>query len=155
AFAALIAGTALVSAGASAFNQYWERETDARMRRTPARPLPSGRVVPADALAFGLILPAPGFALLATGDGPTYFLGVSALASYVVAYTPLKRVTSLCTIVGAVPGAIPPMMGWAAARGTLDAGAWGLFSLLFLWQLPHFLAIGWICREDYEQAGFP
>jgi protoheme IX farnesyltransferase len=155
AFAALLAGTALVSGGASALNQYWEREADARMRRTSARPIPSGRVAPGDALAFGLVISASGFALLATVNGLTYFLGVIALASYVLAYTPLKRVTSLCTVVGAIPGAIPPMMGWAAARGTLDAGAWGLFSLLFLWQLPHFLAIGWIYREDYERAGFP
>jgi protoheme IX farnesyltransferase len=155
AFAALLAGTALVSGGASALNQYWEREADARMRRTSARPIPSGRVAPGDALAFGLVISAAGFALLATVNGLTYFLGVIALASYVLAYTPLKRVTSLCTVVGAIPGAIPPMMGWAAARGTLDAGAWGLFSLLFLWQLPHFLAIGWMFREDYERAGFP
>jgi len=155
AFAALLAGTALVSGGASALNQYWEREADARMRRTSARPIPSGRVAPGDALAFGLVISAAGFALLATVNGLTYFLGVIALATYVLAYTPLKRVTSLCTVVGAIPGAIPPMMGWAAARGGLDAGAWGLFSLLFLWQLPHFLAIGWMFREDYERAGFP
>jgi heme o synthase len=155
AFAALLAGTALVSGGASALNQYWEREADARMRRTRARPIPSGRVEPGDALAFGLVISAAGFALLATVNGLTYFLGVIALASYVLAYTPLKRITSLCTVVGAIPGAIPPMMGWAAARGSLDAGAWGLFSLLFLWQLPHFLAIGWMFREDYERAGFP
>src|SRR5215831_5443912 len=155
AFLALLAGTALVSGGASALNQYWERESDARMSRTRRRPLPSGRLAPADALAFGLVLSAAGFAMLASVNGLTYFLGVAALASYVLAYTPLKRVTSLCTIVGAVPGAIPPMMGWAAARGTLDAGAWALFGILFLWQLPHFLAIGWMYREDYARGGFP
>jgi protoheme IX farnesyltransferase len=155
AFAALLAGTALVSGGASALNQYWERAADARMHRTSKRPIPSGRVAPGDALAFGLVISTAGFALLATVNGLTYFLGVLALGSYVLAYTPLKRVTSLCTVVGAVPGAIPPMMGWAAARGSLDPGAWGLFSLLFLWQLPHFLAIGWMFREDYERAGFP
>ena len=155
AFLALLAGTALVSGGASALNQYWERESDARMSRTRRRPLPSGRLAPADALAFGLVLCAAGFAMLASVNGLTYFLGVAALASYVLAYTPLKRVTSLCTIVGAVPGAIPPMMGWAAARGSLDAGAWALIALLFLWQLPHFLAIGWMYREDYAGAGFP
>ncbi|HKD12715.1 MAG TPA: protoheme IX farnesyltransferase, partial [Thermoanaerobaculia bacterium] len=110
AFLALLAGTALVSGGASALNQYWERESDARMSRTRRRPLPSGRLAPADALAFGLVLSAAGFAMLASVNGLTYFLGVAALASYVLAYTPLKRVTSLCTIVGAVPGAIPPMM---------------------------------------------
>ena len=155
AFAALLAGTALVSGGASALNQYWEREADSRMHRTRSRPIPSGRLMPGDALAFGLVISTAGFALLATVNGATYFLGVAALASYVLAYTPLKRVTPLCTVVGAVPGAIPPMMGWAAARGTLDPGAWGLFSLLFLWQLPHFLAIGWMFREDYERGGFP
>jgi heme o synthase len=155
AFAALLAGTALVSGGASVLNQYWERDADARMERTRRRPLPSGRIVPGDALAFGLALAAGGFALLATINGLTYFLGVAALASYVLAYTPLKRITSLCTIVGAVPGAIPPMMGWAAARGSLDLPAWALFGVLFLWQLPHFLAIGWVYREDYERGGFP
>ncbi len=155
AFLALLAGTALVSGGASALNQYWERESDARMTRTRGRPLPAGRLAPADALAFGLVVSAVGFALLASVNGLTYFLGVAALASYVLAYTPLKRITSLCTIVGAVPGAIPPMMGWAAARGRLDAGAWALFAVLFLWQLPHFLAIGWMYREEYAGAGFP
>lgn len=154
-FAALLAGTALVSGGASALNQYWERETDARMQRTRSRPLPSGRVAPGDALAFGLFLSAAGLGLLASINGLTYFLGIAALASYVAVYTPLKRVTSLCTVVGAVPGAIPPMMGWAAARGALDAGGWALFAVLFLWQLPHFLAIGWIYREDYARGGFP
>src|SRR5207245_8888410 len=101
-----------------------------RMHRTSKRPIPSGRVAPGDALAFGLVISTAGFALLATVNGLTYFLGVLALASYVLAYTPLKRVTSLCTVVGAIPGAIPQMMGWAAARGSLDPGAWGLFSLL-------------------------
>lgn len=152
---ALLAGTALVSGGASALNQYWEREADARMRRTRTRPLPSGRLAPAEALAFGVVLSAAGLAMLATVNGMTYFLGVAALASYVLAYTPLKRVTSLCTVVGAVPGALPPMMGWAAARGSLGPEAWALFGVLFLWQLPHFLAIGWIYREDYARGGFP
>jgi protoheme IX farnesyltransferase len=155
AFAALLAGTALVSGGASALNQYWEREADGRMRRTRRRPLPSGRVTGAEALGFGIVLSAAGLALLATVNGLTYFLGVAALASYVLVYTPLKRVTPLCTIVGAVPGALPPMMGWVAARGSLGAGAWALFAVLFLWQLPHFLAIGWMYREDYERGGFP
>jgi heme o synthase len=154
-FTALVLGTALVSGGASALNQYWERETDGRMRRTSSRPLPSGRVAPGDALAFGLFLSAAGLGLLASINGLTYFLGIAALGTYVVVYTPLKRATSLCTVVGAVPGAIPPVMGWAAARGSLDAGGWALFAVLFLWQLPHFLAIGWIYREDYARAGFP
>ena len=155
ALGALLAGTALVSCGASVLNQYAERDADARMNRTEKRPLPSGRVTPADALAFGLVLSAAGLGLLATVNGLTYILGAAALGSYVLAYTPLKRVTSLCTIVGAVPGAIPPLMGWAAARGTLGAGALALFAVLFLWQLPHFLAIGWIYREDYARGGFP
>jgi heme o synthase len=154
-FAALLAGTALLSGGASVLNQYWEREADGRMRRTRSRPLPSGRVAPGAALAFGLILSAAGLGLLASASGLAYFLGAAALGSYVLAYTPLKRVTSLCTVVGAVPGAIPPLLGWAAARGTLEPGAWALFAVLFLWQLPHFLAIGWIYREDYARGGFP
>ncbi len=155
AFLALLLGTALVSGGASALNQYWEREADARMQRTRLRPLPSGRVAPGEALAFGLVISAVGLALLVSVNWLTAALGASALGSYVLLYTPLKRVTSLCTLVGAVPGAIPPLMGWAAARGTLDSGAWALFAVLFLWQLPHFLAIGWIYREDYARGGFP
>ena len=155
AFVALLIGTALVAGGASALNQYWEREADARMERTRLRPLPAGRVTPAEALAFGLAVAGAGLVLLATINGLTALLGLGALASYVLAYTPLKRITSLCTVVGAIPGALPPMMGWAAARGTVDAGAWALFGVLFLWQLPHFLAIGWIFREDYARGGFP
>jgi len=155
AFAGLLVGTAFVSGGASVLNQYWEREVDGQMRRTRSRPLPSGRVAPGDALAFGLLLSAAGLGLLASINGLTYFLGIAALASYVAIYTPLKRVTSLCTIVGAVPGALPPLMGWAAARNSLDLGGWALFAVLFLWQLPHFLAIGWMYREDYACAGFP
>jgi len=155
AFLALLAGTALVSCGASVLNQYAERDADARMKRTERRPLPSGRVSPGDALAFGLLLSAAGLGLLASVNGLTYLLGAAALGSYVLAYTPLKRVTSLCTVVGAVPGAIPPLMGWAAAQGRLGAGAFALFSVLFLWQLPHFLAIGWMYREDYARGGFP
>jgi protoheme IX farnesyltransferase len=155
AFVALLIGTALVAGGASALNQYWEREADARMERTRLRPIPAGRVAPAEALAFGLAVAGAGLVLLATINGLTALLGLAALASYVLAYTPLKRITSLCTVVGAIPGALPPVMGWAAARGSLDAGAWALFGVLFLWQLPHFLAIGWIYREDYARGGFP
>lgn len=155
AFVALLIGTALVAGGASALNQYWEREADARMERTRLRPIPAGRLAPAEALAFGLAVAGAGLVLLATINGLTALLGLAALASYVLAYTPLKRLTSLCTVVGAIPGALPPMMGWAAARGSLDAGAWALFGILFLWQLPHFLAIGWIFREDYARGGFP
>lgn len=154
-FVALILGTALLSGGASALNQYVEREFDARMERTRSRPLPSGRVMPADAAVFGLVLSGAGLLLLAAAGWLTLLLGAAALASYVLAYTPLKRVSSLCTVVGAIPGAIPPMMGWAASRGSLGPGAWALFAVLFLWQLPHFLAIGWMYREDYARGGFP
>jgi protoheme IX farnesyltransferase len=155
-FLALLVGTAFVAGGASAFNQYLEREADARMLRTRARPIPSGRVTPGEALVFAVAISAAGLLLLAGAvNALTLALGAGALASYVLLYTPLKRVTSLCTVVGAVPGAIPPLMGWAAARGSLDRGAWALFAVLFLWQLPHFLAIGWIYREDYARAGFP
>jgi len=155
ALAALLAGTALVSSGASALNQYAEREADGRMERTRRRPLPSGRIAPGDALAFGLVLSAGGLGLLASVNWATYLLGAAALGSYVLAYTPLKRVTSLCTVVGAIPGAIPPLMGWTASRGALEPGGWALFAVLFLWQLPHFLAIGWMYREDYARGGFP
>ncbi len=155
AFVALLIGTALVAGGASALNQYWEREADARMERTRLRPIPAGRVAPPEALGFGLAVAGAGLVLLATINGLTALLGLAALASYVLAYTPLKRLTSLCTVVGAIPGALPPVMGWAAARGSVDAGAWALFGVLFLWQLPHFLAIGWIFREDYARGGFP
>jgi heme o synthase len=155
AFVALLIGTALVAGGASALNQYWEREADARMERTRLRPIPAGRMAPPEALAFGLAVAGAGLVLLATINGLTATLGLAALASYVLAYTPLKRITSLCTVVGAIPGALPPLMGWAAARGSVDAGGWALFGVLFLWQLPHFLAIGWIYREDYARGGFP
>lgn len=151
----LMAGTALLSGGASALNQYVEREADGRMIRTRDRPIPAGRVAPAEALAFGLAICALGHAFLVASGWLTALLGLASAATYVLLYTPLKRVTSLCTVVGAVPGALPPMMGWAAARGRLDAGAWALFAILFLWQLPHFLALAWMYREDYARGGFP
>ena len=156
AFLAVLAGTALVAGGASALNQYAEREVDGRMLRTRHRPLPAGRLAPAEALAFGLGTAAAGLVLLGVAANLlSMLLGAAALTSYVLAYTPLKRVTSLCTVVGAVPGAIPPLMGWAAARGSLDRTAWALFAILFLWQLPHFLALAWMYREDYARGGFP
>lgn len=154
-FLAVLLGTLLLSGGASALNQYCERESDGRMHRTRSRPLPSGRLAPAEAMIFGLVISAVGMVFLGFVNWLTAALGGLALTSYVLLYTPLKRITSLSTVVGAVPGAIPPMMGWVAARDTLDAGAWALFALLFLWQLPHFLAIGWIYREDYARGGFP
>lgn len=155
-FFALLVGTALVSGGASALNQWAERDADARMERTRSRPLPAGRLVPADALAFGIAISGVGLVLLASAvNALTALLAAASLASYVLAYTPLKRVTPLCTLVGAVPGAIPPMMGFAAAAGTLGREAWALFAVLFLWQLPHFLSIAWIYRDDYARGGFP
>lgn len=154
-FHALIA-TGLVASGASVLNQVLERDTDARMRRTARRPLPSGRLAPDAALAAGVALSLIGVLYLALAVNPlTALLGVSALVGYVFVYTPLKRISSLSTIVGAIPGAIPPMMGWTAARDAIEPGAWVLFAILFLWQLPHFLAIAWMCREDYGRAGFP
>ena len=154
-FHALVA-TGLVASGASALNQVMERDSDARMRRTADRPLPSGRMSPDGALAAGVALSLVGVLYLALAVNPlTALLGVAALVGYVFVYTPLKRVSSLSTIVGAVPGAIPPMMGWTAVRDAVEPGAWVLFAILFLWQLPHFLAIAWMCREDYARGGFP
>lgn len=154
-FVLLCVGTLLVAGAASALNQYLERETDALMTRTRNRPIPSGRVRPVDALFFGLVASLAGLALLAAVNLLTLALGVAASASYVLLYTPLKRKTSLCTVVGALPGALPPAMGWAAGANELSAGAFALFAILFVWQLPHFLAIGWMMREDYARAGFP
>ena len=154
-FLLFMAGTALLCSGASALNQYLERDTDARMHRTRRRPIPAGRMRPEEALVFGLVLSAAGLAALAPVNPLTLALGALSLVSYVLAYTPLKRVTSLCTVVGAVPRALPPLMGWTAARGVLGPAGWGLFAILFLWQLPHFLAIGWLYREDYARGGFP
>lgn len=150
-----LTGTALLCGGASALNQYMERDADARMVRTSRRPIPAGRLRPEEALAFGLGLSGAGLVILSFVNLLTVVLGAVSLVSYVLAYTPLKRKTSLCTVVGAVPGALPPLMGWAAARGELGAAGWGLFAILFLWQLPHFLAIGWLYRDDYARGGFP
>jgi protoheme IX farnesyltransferase len=155
AFLVFMAGTALLCGGASALNHYLERGTDALMERTRRRPIPAGRLRPEEGLRFGLGLSAAGLVLLGFVNPLTLALGAASLLSYVLAYTPLKRVSSLCTVVGAVPGALPPLMGWAAARGSLGPAGWGLFAILFLWQLPHFLAIGWLYREDYARGGFP
>lgn len=151
-----VAGTALVAGGASAFNQLLERESDALMRRTRTRPLPDGRLQPSDALVFGTALSATGLAILAVAvNGLSAVVALATLASYAVVYTPLKRRTSFATVIGAIPGALPPAIGWAAGRGDLSQGAWVLFGIVFLWQLPHFLAIAWIYREDYARAGLP
>ncbi len=149
-------GTALLAGGTNALNQYAEREADGQMKRTRARPLPAGRLRPSVALAFATAISLAGAVHLAVAVNLlTALLGAAALVIYVFLYTPLKRRTSLCTIVGAVPGAIPPLMGWAAIRGELDVLAWVLFAIVFFWQLPHFLAIAWLYRQDYARAGFP
>jgi protoheme IX farnesyltransferase len=148
-------GTGLLACGAAALNQWWEREHDARMARTADRPLPSGRLQPETALAFGGVCSVAGMAYLAFLVNPlTSLLGAATLVSYVFLYTPLKRVTWLNTTVGAVPGALPPLMGWAAARDNVAPEGWALFAILFFWQIPHFLAIAWMYRDEYAQAGF-
>ncbi len=150
----LLVGTALAAGGTLALNQYWERDVDARMARTRARPLPDGRLLPQEALLFGSSLAAAGIVYLGA------FVGTRALAVtlatavlYLFAYTPLKLKTPFCTLVGAVPGALPPVTGWVAAREDLGIGAWVLFGILFLWQLPHTLAIARLYCEDYARAG--
>lgn len=150
----LLAGTMLAAGGTLALNQYWERDVDARMERTRRRPLPEGRLEPAEALAFGVGLTVAGVAYLALLVNllAAAVIGATALL-YLFAYTPLKLRTPLCTLVGAVPGAAPPLAGWAGARDDLALGAWVLFAILFLWQLPHTLAIGRLYRADYARAG--
>ncbi len=154
--AALLVGTGSVAGGASVLNQIWERDTDALMGRTANRPLPTGRIGRDSALSFAIVLSVGGVGILAAGTNLlTAGVGLASLIAYVFVYTPLKRRTSLSTVIGAVPGALPPVMGWTAVSGRLDAGAAVLFGILFLWQLPHFLAIAWLCKDDYEAAGFP
>jgi protoheme IX farnesyltransferase len=151
-----LVGTALLASGAAALNQVLERSTDALMERTASRPLPSGRLDANVALAFGVLLCLSGLvALLAFVNPLTAMLGAVTVALYAFVYTPLKRLTSLSTLVGAIPGAMPTLMGWAAAHDGLGLGAWALFAILFLWQMPHFLAIAWMYRDDYRRAGFP
>jgi len=148
-------GTALLASGAAALNQLLERDLDAKMRRTEDRPLPSGRMQPTTVLLVGALSSGLGLIYLAVAVNLlTSLLGAITLASYLFLYTPLKRVTTLNTIVGAIPGALPPLMGWAAARNDITRGGWSLFAILFFWQLPHFLAIAWIYRDDYARAGF-
>lgn len=149
-----VLATAAVVGAANALNSFLERDIDARMRRTRDRPLPAGRVEPMVALALGLAVPAFALPLLALAAGRlTAFLALLALATYVLVYTPLKQRSTLALFVGAVPGAIPPLMGWTAVTGRLDAGGLALFALLFAWQLPHFLAISIYLREDYQRGG--
>ena len=153
-FVPVLIATSLLFAGASAINQVIERHSDALMARTANRPLPAGRIQPWKALAIGCTFVAGGlFVLLAAHQRLAAGLGVFALLSYVFVYTPLKTRTTLNTLIGAIPGAVPPLMGWAAARGRLDTDALALFLIVFLWQVPHFLAIAWIYRDEYERAG--
>ncbi len=152
--AATLLGVALVASASNALNQYLERFSDAAMPRTAGRPLPGGTMTPREVLVFGVACGGAGTLWLAlTVNGLTSLLTLCTLLLYVGVYTPLKPRTSLCTTVGAVPGALPPVLGWAAARGSLDPGALALFAVLFLWQFPHFLAIGWLYRKQYDAAG--
>ncbi len=147
-------GIALLSSGIATLNQYAERDLDGLMRRTATRPLPAGKLAPWEALAFGALLTV--FAeiyLLVLVNPLSALLGLTVIAGYLFAYTPLKTRSSLSTVVGAFPGAVPPLIGWTAATGTLSIEAWVLFAILFLWQFPHFLAIAWMYREDYGRAG--
>lgn len=153
--AATLAGTALSAAGAAALNQWWERDLDARMKRTQDRPLPAGRMNASDALLTGTVLSVSGVLILALlANLLAAGLAAATIIFYIFVYTPLKRVTELNTIIGAVPGALPPLIGWVAARGSINAEGLTLFAILFLWQMPHFLAIAWLYRADYAQAGF-
>jgi len=148
-------GTTLVASGAATLNQLIELRYDAQMRRTARRPLASGRIAPAHALWFGVLLSVFGVVYLAISTNAfASFLAGFTLLSYLFLYTPLKRTTPLCTLVGAIPGAAPPLIGWAAARGHLDPAAWVLFTIVFFWQFPHFMSIAWIYREDYGRAGY-
>jgi protoheme IX farnesyltransferase len=148
-------GAALAAGGAAALNQWWERRLDALMHRTKSRPIPAGRMLPLSALIAGSLLSIAGVIYLwFTCNALSASLAAATIVIYIFAYTPLKRISTANTLVGAIPGALPPMIGWAAASGRLDPGAWSLFAILFFWQLPHFFAIAWMYREDYARAGF-
>jgi heme o synthase len=149
-------GSWLTAAAGAVLNQYMERDVDALMHRTRHRPLPEHQLSPTNAAVFGIVLAAVGALELALYVNVlTSILSLITLAVYLLAYTPLKRRTPFCTLVGAIPGAIPPIMGWTAVMGRIDPQAWVLFTILFLWQLPHFLAIAWMYRDDYARAGMP
>jgi protoheme IX farnesyltransferase len=151
-----VVGTALVAGGAAVLNQVYERDTDALMPRTLGRPLPDHRVTPGDATVFGLALSIAGMTLLALGANLlAAVLALATLVIYLLIYTPMKRRSSAATLIGAVPGALPPLIGWAAAHGAVTIGGWILFAIVFLWQIPHFMAIAWMYRDDYRRAGFP
>src|SRR5216684_7186496 len=148
-------GTLLVASGTGTLNQYIEREFDAQMRRTARRPAAAGRLKPAAVLTFGIVLAVTGSIYLAIAANLlASLLAILTLLSYLFLYTPLKRKTPLCVFVGAFPGAMPPLIGWAAASGRLNSEAWTLYAALFLWQFPHFMAIAWMYREDYDRAGY-
>ncbi len=148
-------GTAAAAAGAAALNQWWEWQLDGLMNRTKSRPVPAGRMRPLSALVVGTVLSLVGVVYLSVACNLLAgILAAITVAVYIFAYTPLKRISTFNTLVGAIPGALPPMIGWAAARGSLDSGAWSLFVIVFLWQLPHFFAIAWMYRDDYARAGF-
>ena len=154
-FVHVVLGTAGAAAGAAALNQWWERKVDALMHRTRDRPVPGGRMRPVEALIVGGILSSGGVAYLAfTCNALSATLAAVTIVIYIFAYTPLKRISSFNTLVGTIPGALPPVIGWVAARGRIEPGAWSLFTIMVLWQLPHFFAISWMCREDYSRAGF-
>jgi protoheme IX farnesyltransferase len=154
ALAHALLGTALLASGTSALNQWYEVDSDAKMRRTRQRPLPAGRIKRTHGLAFGLLLSAAGFADLWVGTNLlAAALGLFTLLSYLLLYTPLKQRSTACTTVGAIPGAVPPLIGYAAAGHGIDAGALALFLILFIWQFPHFYAIAWMYREDYARGG--
>jgi heme o synthase len=151
-----VAGTALVAGGAAVLNQVYERDTDALMRRTRLRPLPDGRVATSEASLFGMALAGAGLLLLGAGANVlSATLALATLVSYLIVYTPMKRRSPASTLVGAVPGALPPLIGWTAASGALSLGGLALFAIVFLWQVPHFMAIAWLYRDDYARAGFP
>ena len=150
----VLLGTALMASGTSALNQWCEADTDAKMRRTRQRPIPAGRMKSSRGLAFGALVAIAGFAWLWFQTNPlAALLGLFTLLCYLFLYTPLKRRSPVCTTVGTVPGAVPPLIGYAAASGSLDASAWALFAILFVWQFPHFYAIAWMYREDYARGG--
>ena len=154
-FLIMLFGTGLSSGGAAVLNNYIERDIDGKMHRTCKRPLPTGSITPSEALSFGLLLVLFGVGILAWQVNLlTGFLSLLTVFLYVLVYTPLKRVTWLNTVIGAIPGALPPVGGWAAATGHLDMGAWALFLILFIWQHPHFYAIAWMYRDDYQRGGF-
>jgi protoheme IX farnesyltransferase len=151
-----VAGIALVAGGAAGLNQIYERHTDGMMRRTRTRPLAAQRITPAEAAIFSVALASMGLLIVAaTSNLLATFLTLLTLVSYNVIYTPLKRRSQMATLVGAVPGALPPMIGWVAARGALTLEAWALFTIVFVWQIPHFMAIAWLYRDDFGRAGFP